>query len=157
MQNPAASEHTVLNTNTLWRARPLLDESRMIVDSYDTGYINILGERNRQGHFRSASAPCSCPPRWAMPSASHPTASPALSEIRSVLAGLFLASVAMIIAGLATDRTTWFLAVAISMTAAAIGRLVSIAVHGFTPEVAPPLAIEVVIAGLLVLGHYTLS
>ena len=80
-----------------------------------------------------------------------PNGIPGLSEIRSVLGGLFLASVAMIITGLATDDTTWFLAVAVIMTAAAIGRLISVATDGFTRDVIPPLAIEVVIAGLLVL------
>ncbi|MEM9656192.1 MAG: sugar-binding domain-containing protein, partial [Actinomycetota bacterium] len=54
--NPAASQHTVLMTNTLCRPqqsrRSLDGEWRMIVDPYDTGYVNILGERNRQGYFR---------------------------------------------------------------------------------------------------------
>ncbi|MEM8923843.1 MAG: DUF4345 family protein [Actinomycetota bacterium] len=86
-----------------------------------------------------------------------PDGVPGLSEIRSVLGGLFLASVAMIITGLVTDDTTWFLAVAVIMIAAVIGRLVSLATDGFTQAVLPPLVIELVIAGVLVLGHYTLS
>lgn len=51
--NPSASENTVLLTNTLCRPRRSLDgQWRIILDPYDTGYINILGERNRQGYFR---------------------------------------------------------------------------------------------------------
>ncbi|MGI9598338.1 MAG: DUF4345 family protein [Acidimicrobiales bacterium] len=86
-----------------------------------------------------------------------PEGIPGLSEIRSVLGGLFLASVAMIITGLATDDTTWFIAVAIVMAAAAFGRLVSIGTDGLTQAVLPPLVIEALIGGLLVLGHYTLN
>lgn len=86
-----------------------------------------------------------------------PEGIPGLSEIRSVLGGLFLASVAMLIIGLADDDTTWFLAVAIIMAAAAIGRLVGIAVDGFDRAVVPPLVIEIVIGGLLLIGHAVLS
>ncbi len=86
-----------------------------------------------------------------------PVGIPGLSEIRSVLGGLFLASVAMIVTGLVTDDTTWFLAVAVIMSAAAIGRLVSIASDGFSRDVVPPLVIETVIAGLLVLGHVAIG
>ncbi|MEM9616308.1 MAG: DUF4345 family protein [Actinomycetota bacterium] len=86
-----------------------------------------------------------------------PNGVPGLSEIRSVLGGLFLASVAMIVTGLATDDTTWFLAVAVIMTAAAIGRLVSLATDGPSREVLPPLLVEIVIAGILIVGHYALS
>ncbi|MEM7322681.1 MAG: DUF4345 family protein [Actinomycetota bacterium] len=86
-----------------------------------------------------------------------PDGIPGLSEIRSVLGGLFFASASMIVVGLVTDETTWFLAVAIVMAAAAIGRLVSIAVDGFIPAVVPPLLIEVVIAAVMVIGHYNVS
>lgn len=86
-----------------------------------------------------------------------PNGIPGLSEIRSVLGGLFLASAAMIITGLATDNTTWFLAVAIIMGAAAIGRLISIATDGPSRAVIPPLVIELVITGVLMGGHYNLN
>ncbi|MEM7341583.1 MAG: DUF4345 family protein [Actinomycetota bacterium] len=86
-----------------------------------------------------------------------PDGIPGLSEIRSVLGGLFLASAAMIITGLATDDTTWFLAVALVMAAAIVGRLVSLAVDGVSQSVIPPLVIEIVIAGVLVAGHYALG
>lgn len=86
-----------------------------------------------------------------------PDGIPGLSEIRSVLGGLFLASVAMIVVGLATDETTWFLAVAIILGVAAIGRLVSLVADGFVKDVVPPLAIEIVLAAVLVVGHYTLG
>lgn len=50
---PPASENTVLLTNTLCRKSRSLDGAwRAILDPYDTGYINILGERNRQGYHR---------------------------------------------------------------------------------------------------------
>ncbi len=50
---PRLSSDTVLMSNVLCRNRRSLDGPwRAILDPYDTGYINILGERNRQGYFR---------------------------------------------------------------------------------------------------------
>ncbi|MGI9605362.1 MAG: DUF4345 family protein [Acidimicrobiales bacterium] len=86
-----------------------------------------------------------------------PVGVPGLSEIRSVLGGFFLACVTMIITGLATDETAWFLAVAILMAAAAIGRIVSIAVDGFHKAALPPLVIELVIGGVLLAAHFALN
>ncbi|MGI9597799.1 MAG: glycoside hydrolase family 2 protein [Acidimicrobiales bacterium] len=51
--NPPASVNTTLLGNVLNRPRRSLDGTwRAILDPYDTGYINILGQRNRQGFFR---------------------------------------------------------------------------------------------------------
>jgi len=51
--HPRASVGTALLTNVLARRRTSLDGSwRTIVDPYDTGYVDILGERNRRGYFR---------------------------------------------------------------------------------------------------------
>jgi beta-glucuronidase len=50
---PQASAGTVLLTNVLCRPHGTLDGTwRAILDPYDTGYVNILGQRNRQGYFR---------------------------------------------------------------------------------------------------------
>ena len=86
-----------------------------------------------------------------------PVGTPGLSEIRSVLGGFFFACVAMIIFGLAADETIWFLAVATLMAAAALGRLVGIATDGLDNKVLPPLLIEVVIGGLLLIAHFVLD
>ena len=51
--NPAASAGTTLLTNVLVRKRRSLDGTwQAIIDPYDTGYINILGERDHRGWFR---------------------------------------------------------------------------------------------------------
>ena len=55
--NPAASNGTVLLTNVAWRlenhrSRSLDGTWRAFVDPYDTGYIDILGNRNSRGYFR---------------------------------------------------------------------------------------------------------
>lgn len=51
--NPPASVGTVLLSNLACRARRSLDgDWRAIVDPYDTGYVDILTRRNRQGFFR---------------------------------------------------------------------------------------------------------
>ena len=86
-----------------------------------------------------------------------PVGTPGLSEIRSVLGGFFLACVTMLIIGLATDETLWFLAVAILMAAAAIGRLVGIATDGFDKAVLPPLIIEIVLGAILLAAHFVLN
>lgn len=86
-----------------------------------------------------------------------PEGIPGLSEIRSVLGGLFFATVTMIIAGIATDDTAWFLAAGSVMAAAAIGRLVSLAVDGLDKAVVPPLVIEVVIGVALLVTHFVVS
>ncbi|MEV0947331.1 MULTISPECIES: DUF4345 family protein [Rhodococcus] len=86
-----------------------------------------------------------------------PVGIPGLSEIRSVLGGFFLACVTMLVVGLAADETLWFLAVAILMGAAAIGRIVGIVADGFDKAVLPPLLIELVIGALLVAAHFVLN
>ena len=51
--HPTASTGTVLLTNVLQRERTSLDGVwRAIVDPYDTGYVDILGQRNHRGYFR---------------------------------------------------------------------------------------------------------
>ncbi len=86
-----------------------------------------------------------------------PIGIPGLSEIRGVLGGVFLGFVTMIVAGLATDDTTWFLAAATVMAAVAVGRIVSIATDGFHKAVVPSLVIELVMSGALLAAHITLS
>ena len=56
LTNPARSQDTVLLSNVLVRDRRSLDGMwRAIPDMYDTGYINLLGERNDRGWFRDFS------------------------------------------------------------------------------------------------------
>ncbi|MCP4958291.1 MAG: beta-glucuronidase, partial [Actinomycetia bacterium] len=51
--NPKVSANTVLLTNLACRQRRSLDGTwRAIIDPYDTGYVNILGQRNKLGYFR---------------------------------------------------------------------------------------------------------
>lgn len=86
-----------------------------------------------------------------------PVGIPGLNEIRSVLGGFFFACVTMLVFGLAADDTTWFLAVATLMAAAAVGRIVGIATDGFDKAVVPPLVIEIVIGGILLAAHFVLN
>lgn len=86
-----------------------------------------------------------------------PEGAAGLSTIRGVLGGFFLASVSMLVLGLATHETIWFLAVAIVMGIAIIGRLVGIVADGFDKAVVPPLVVEVVIGGVLVAAHLVLG
>ncbi|MEM7276372.1 MAG: sugar-binding domain-containing protein, partial [Actinomycetota bacterium] len=50
---PTASQGTTLLTNVTRRTTRSLDGPwQVILDPYDTGYVDILGQRNRQGYFR---------------------------------------------------------------------------------------------------------
>lgn len=84
----------------------------------------------------------------------EPVGTAGLSTIRSVIGGLFLASVAMLAIGLVTGQTLAFIAVAILMAVVAFGRIVGIVTDGFDKAVIAPLFVELVIIGVLV-GAYS--
>ncbi|WP_170333347.1 DUF4345 family protein [Ruegeria arenilitoris] len=87
----------------------------------------------------------------------EPVGTAGLSTIRSVVGGLFLASVALLVIGLTTGQTQGYLAVAILMGVVAIGRIVGILADGFDKAVLPPLLAELVIMAVLITAHSQLS
>lgn len=87
----------------------------------------------------------------------EPVGKAGLSTIRSVIGGLFLASVALLVIGLTTGQTLGYLAVAILMAVVAVGRIVGILADGFDKAVLPPLIVELVIIAVLLSAHYQLS
>lgn len=87
----------------------------------------------------------------------EPIGAAGLSTIRSVIGGLFLASVALIVIALATGQTLGFVAVAILLGAVAIGRVVGIIGDGFDKAVVPPLIVEIVIIAILISAHTQLA
>jgi hypothetical protein len=80
-----------------------------------------------------------------------------LSTIRSVIGGLFIASVAMLAFGLTTGQTLGFVAVALLLGVVAFGRIVGIVTDGFDKAVVPPLVVELVIISVLLAAHVQLS
>jgi hypothetical protein len=86
-----------------------------------------------------------------------PEGTAGLSTIRSVIGGLFLASVALLLIGLTTGQTLGFVAVAIVMSVVAFGRIVGILADGFDKAVLPPLAVELVIIAVLITAYNQLS
>ncbi|QUS56371.1 DUF4345 family protein [Pseudovibrio brasiliensis] len=68
-----------------------------------------------------------------------------LSTIRSVIGGLFLASVALLITGFVTVQPQAYAAVAILLGVVAVGRVVGLIADGFVKEVIPPLIVELVL------------
>jgi len=87
----------------------------------------------------------------------EPVGTAGLSTIRSVIGGLFLASVALLVIGLTTGQTLGYVAVAILMAVVAVGRIVGILADGFDKAVLPPLVVELVIIAVLLSAHYQLS
>jgi hypothetical protein len=80
-----------------------------------------------------------------------------LSTVRGVVGGLFLSCVAMLVLGLVQHQTVWFLAAALVMGVAAVGRLVSLAADGYESAVLRPLVVEIVIVFVLVGAHIRLG
>lgn len=87
----------------------------------------------------------------------EPVGTPGLSTLRSVVGGLFLASVALIALGLVTGETLGFVAVAILMGAVVLGRIVGLLLDGFDKAVVPPTIVELVLIAVLVTAHIELS
>ncbi|MEM9105771.1 MAG: DUF4345 family protein [Pseudomonadota bacterium] len=87
----------------------------------------------------------------------EPMGTAGLSTIRSVIGGLFLASVALLVTGLITGQALAFLAVAVVMGVVAFGRLVGIVTDGFDKAVVPPLLIELVFIAVLVVAYTQLA
>ncbi|USD42530.1 DUF4345 family protein [Vibrio sp. SCSIO 43135] len=83
----------------------------------------------------------------------EPVGKAGLNTIRSVIGGLFLASVTMLALGLISGDTEGYFFVAIIMLAVAVGRVVGLALDGFDKAVIPPLLLEVVIASVLLFAH----
>ncbi|MCG7522473.1 DUF4345 family protein [Ruegeria sp. Ofav3-42] len=79
----------------------------------------------------------------------EPVGTAGLSTIRSVIGGVFLASVTMLVIGLLTGQTLGYVAVAILMGVVAFGRIVGILADGFDKAVLPPLVVELVIIAVL--------
>lgn len=86
-----------------------------------------------------------------------PIGTAGLSTIRSVIGGLFIASVAMLAFGLFTGQTLGFVAVALLLGVVAFGRAVGIVTDGFDKAVVPPLVVELLIIGVLLVAYVQLS
>ncbi|CAD0186266.1 hypothetical protein RUESEDTHA_03173 [Ruegeria sp. THAF57] len=97
------------------------------------------------------------PRRMVASFAIKPVGTAGLSTIRSVIGGLFLASVTLLVIGLTTGQTLGYAAVAVLMAVVAAGRIVGILADGFDKAVVPPLVAELMIIGVLVTANYQLS
>lgn len=87
----------------------------------------------------------------------EPIGTAGLSTIRSVIGGLFIASVAMLAFGLTTGQTLGFVAVALLLGVVAFGRIVGIVTDGFDKAVVPPLVVELVIIAVLLTAYTQLT
>ncbi|MEL6691105.1 MAG: DUF4345 family protein [Pseudomonadota bacterium] len=87
----------------------------------------------------------------------EPIGTAGLSTIRSVIGGLFIASVAMLVYGLAAGQALGFVAVALLLGVVALGRIVGIVTDGFDKAVVPPLVVELVIISVLLTAYVQLG
>ena len=87
----------------------------------------------------------------------EPIGKAGLNTVRSVIGGLFLASVVLLAVGLTTGQTQGFVAVAILMAAVALGRVVGVVMDGFDKAIIPPLVVEVVIIAVLLMANSQLG
>ncbi|UZD90497.1 DUF4345 family protein [Cognatishimia activa] len=97
------------------------------------------------------------PKRMVKNFAIEPIGTAGLSTIRSVIGGLFLASVTMLLLGLFGGQTIGFVAVALVLGVVAFGRVVSLVTDGFDKAVIPPLVVELVIIAVLLTAYSQLS
>ena len=80
-----------------------------------------------------------------------------LNTIRGDIGGYMIGIAFMMIAGLWTKNTGYFLATAIIMATVLIGRFTSIAMDGYDATMAPPIVIEMLIITVMILGHKRLA
>jgi hypothetical protein len=76
-----------------------------------------------------------------------------MNSLRGLAGGFLFSSALMMWLGLALSDTTWFLAVAILMAVAVVGRVAGVALDGFDKGVVRPIVAEAVIGIVLVAAH----
>jgi hypothetical protein len=75
------------------------------------------------------------------------------NTIRGVIGGLLLGSAFMMILGVLKNNSTWFLATMLMMAVVIFGRIISIAVDGWSNDLIVPLVAETVIIAICYLAH----
>ena len=76
-----------------------------------------------------------------------------LNTIRGDIGGYMIGIAFMMIAGLWTKNTGFFIATAIIMSTILLGRFIGLAIDGFEASVVPPIIVEGVITGVMILAH----
>lgn len=87
----------------------------------------------------------------------EPEGPPGLNTIRGFLGGLFIGSSIVLATGLVTGNTTFFLAVAMTMSVVVAGRWLGIAFDGFDKKVVFPLVAEMVMVTIFIVAYIQLS
>lgn len=82
-----------------------------------------------------------------------PDGAAGLNTIRGMVGGFLVASALMIVVGIVRRAPVWFLAVAVLMAAATVGRGVGLVLDGVTPLSLRPFLVEAVIVGLMVVAY----
>ena len=79
-----------------------------------------------------------------------------LNTIRGFLGGLFIGSSMVLATGLITGDSSFFLAVAMTMSIVVVGRWVGIAIDGFDKKVVFPLIAEMFMVSIFVVAYIQL-
>jgi hypothetical protein len=76
------------------------------------------------------------------------------ANVRADVGGLFLAIAIFALLAAAKQSRTWLLAVILLVGSALSGRVVSVAIDGYTARVGPPMATEAVIIAVFILAYW---
>ena len=80
-----------------------------------------------------------------------------LNTIRGDIGGYMIGVAFMMIAGLRTKNTGFFVATSIMMSTVLVGRFAGLALDGFDTSVVLPIVVELVIIGVMILVHKRLA
>jgi len=86
----------------------------------------------------------------------EPEGPPGLNTIRGFLGGLFIGSSIVLATGLVTGNTTFYLAVAMTMSVVVAGRWFGIAFDGFDKKVVFPLVAEMAMVTIFIVAYMQL-
>ncbi|MFT7625750.1 MAG: hypothetical protein ACI9WU_004941 [Myxococcota bacterium] len=75
---------------------------------------------------------------------------PGLNTVRGMVGGFMISSGSMLVLGILQKQPIWFLAVALLMSVATLGRGVGLALDGFSPDSLRPFVVELVLVGVSV-------
>ena len=85
----------------------------------------------------------------------QPDGAAGLNTMRGFLGGLFFGSAILLVIGLVSGATVFFVAVATTMGMVVLGRLLGILIDGFDKRIVVPLVAEIVMVTIFLVGIFS--